>query len=280
MPLPGLTAIQQARVAQWLPGAELVADMSWPERLTTVLRVHAAGEDLVIKAPGPVMRTHAEREIAAHRSLGPLGPGFPELRFASATDHLLVVSYVPGHLVEGDPAEHEPAVYHLAGQRLAHLQSLGSPDWERGAQYVAARRATIAQRLARAQPVLGRDLFRRAQSALTAGASAHEPAVPCHGDMTPRNWVISSEGVTLIDLGRFAWRPWHSDAVRLWGALPDGDARLAAYLDGIGRGEPWSEAGWRDELLMQAISTVVWATDVGQPEFAEEGRRMLARTLG
>ncbi|PFG20854.1 aminoglycoside phosphotransferase family protein [Serinibacter salmoneus] len=280
MPLPGLTPQQQSHVDRWLPHAELVADMSWPERLTTVLWVRAASEDLVIKAPSPVMRAHTEREIAAHRSLGPLGPRFPELRFASEADHLLVLSFVPGQLVEGTHAAADPSVYCQAGRLLAHLQSLGSPDGERGTQYVAARHKTIAQRLARAAPLLGRDLFRRAQSAHTAGTPAHEPAVPCHGDMTPRNWVVSPEGVALIDLGRFAWRPWYSDAVRLWGALPDGDPRLTAYLDGIGRGEPWREAGWRDELLMQAISTVVWATDVGQPDFADDGRRMLERALG
>ncbi|MEV7974233.1 hypothetical protein [Cellulomonas sp. NPDC089187] len=198
-----LTLAQQAQVDAWFPGAELVADLSWPEALTRVLRLRTLDGDVVVKAAGEVMAGHAPREIAAGRQLH--GPGLPELLAASEPDRVLALRFQPGELVQDAPAEDDPVVFAAMGRLLATVR--------------------------------------------------------------------------LIDFGRYALRPAYTDLVRVWHRYPEGDPRVDALVDGLGI-RRWDGAGWWAERLYQGVSTVVWASDRGFDDFAEDGRRMLRRALG
>ncbi len=95
MRLPGLTSAQQRLVDRWLPGADLVADMGWPARLTTVLHVRTPAHDAVVEAGGEVTGHHISREIAAGTALRGLGPGLPTLIAGSAAERPVTLHHQP-----------------------------------------------------------------------------------------------------------------------------------------------------------------------------------------
>lgn len=89
-----------------------------------------------------------------------------------------------------------------------------------------------------------------------------------------------------IDLGRAELRPWYTDLVRLEHRYfaPDPELR-GAFLRGYvphssARLDDAGAPGRRLDDLMQSLGTIVWAHDVGDPDFEEEWRTMLTRTLG
>jgi hypothetical protein len=273
-----LTAAQRALVDRWVPGAELVADLSWPEALTRVWHLRSGDVDAVVKAGGEVTGHHIGREIAAGRELTGLGDGLPVLIDGSATERVLALRYQPGALVQDTPAEADPAVFHAAGRLLARVH--GSAAAEISADYPTSRLDRLRRLLPRASTLLDPDLAARAAGAVGRIRPVPEPAVRTHGDMQPRNWLVDDAGtVRLIDFGRYALRPAYTDLVRVVHRFPPGDPRVGALLAGLGGPEPWDLPGWWAENLYQAVMTVVWATDVGSPDFAEEGRGMLRRTL-
>lgn len=118
---PRLTPKQSTLLDAWLPGAEFVRDHSWGLIGTTVLQLRWAGQDLIVKA-GDDADTHIARELRAHREwLGPLHGRVPELVHADDEAKVLVTRYLPGVLVERDPAEDNPDTYRQAGRLLARL---------------------------------------------------------------------------------------------------------------------------------------------------------------
>ncbi|MBP2364431.1 hypothetical protein [Pseudonocardia parietis] len=118
---PRLTPKQRTFLDAWLPGAEFVRDRSWGLIGTTVLQLRCAGQDLIVKA-GDDADTHIARELRAHREwLGPLHGRVPELVHADDEAKVLVTRYLPGVLVERDPAENHPDTYWQAGRLLARL---------------------------------------------------------------------------------------------------------------------------------------------------------------
>ncbi len=274
-----LTSAQRVLVDRWLPGAELVADLSWPEALTRVLHLRSGEVDAVVKAGGEVTGHHIGREITAGRELTGWGDGLPELIDGSAAQRVLALRYQPGALVQDTPAEGDPAVFHAAGRLLARVHGSAAPVTS--ADYPVTRLARLRRMLPRVSPLLDPDLAARTAVAVDLVHPDPEPAVRTHGDMQPRNWLVDEAAgtVRLIDFGRYALRPAYTDLVRVVHRCPPGDPRTHALLAGLGIPEPWELPGWRAENLYQAVMTVVWATDVGSPDFAEEGRRMLRRTL-
>src|SRR5690606_20278602 len=83
-------------------------------------------------------------------------------------------------------------------------------------------------------------------------------AVPTHGDWQPRNWLVHGGEVTVIDFGRFAFRPAATDLCRLaaqqWRAAP---ALEGAFLEGYGT-DPRDATTWPVMMLREAIGTAAW----------------------
>ena len=65
MGFASLSTAQRALVEEWMPGAQVVADLSWNRLDTVVLRVRHDGSDVIVKA-APVGDHHLERELDAH----------------------------------------------------------------------------------------------------------------------------------------------------------------------------------------------------------------------
>ena len=115
----------------------------------------------------------------------------------------------------------------------------------------------------------------------STGHSRPQPAtvVPTHGDWQPRNWLVHRGEIRAIDFGRFDFRPAATDLCRLavqqWRGRPELEQ---AFLDGYGA-DPRSAPSWRIDLLQEAVGTAVWAFQVGDAAFEDQGHRMLREAL-
>ncbi|MGO4597121.1 hypothetical protein [Terrabacter sp. 2RAF25] len=118
-----LTERQAELLEEWLPGAEVVSDLSWGLTRTTVLELLHQGARYVAKAGGPHDQDTA-REIRAHAKW--LSPWTsieraPELVAADEGVKLLVTRFLLGTVVERTPYLLLPETYRQAGQLLAQL---------------------------------------------------------------------------------------------------------------------------------------------------------------
>lgn len=272
----GLSAAQASAVEQWFPGHAVVADHSWGLVERAVLQVRWQGGDVVVKAGGPDDH-HMDREITAHEDfVAPLAAvgRAPRLLHADAGLRMLATTFLPGRLVEGDPAESEPETYRQAGTLLARLHAGGRRDDD---GHAAAEDAKALAWLARPHRIPPATVARlRTELATLVPA---RPLVPTHGDWQPRNWLVDDGRVAVIDFGRAAWRPAESDLSRLaaqqWRGRPDLEQ---AFLDGYGD-DPRTAQTWRRARLREAVGTAVWAHLVGDEAFEEQGHRMVAELL-
>lgn len=273
----GLSAAQASFVEQRLPGARLVRDLSWGLFDNHVAEVLAHGATFVVKAGGPGNH-HIRREILAHESWTAelAGRGLTSRMVAADREQgVLVLEHLPGELVEGTPAEHDPDTYEQAGRllRAFHAQrSEPSNDHEaretaRSLRSLDGEHRIDAASVAEARSVLERDTPRPVV------------LVPTHGDWQPRNWLVDHGVVRVIDFGRFGFRPASADLVRLDSKQWAGHPELAdAFFAGYGT-DPREPDLWRIVRLREAIGTAVWAYEVGDDRFEEHGHRMLAEAL-
>ncbi|WP_298887396.1 phosphotransferase [uncultured Serinicoccus sp.] len=267
-----LTTAQQGLLDTWLPGHTVLDDHSWGLVSTTVLRVRHRGRDLTVKASSPDDH-HLAREVAAHRELtAPLLPDrAPTLVRADLEARLLVATWLPGHLVQGTAAEQDPESYRQAGLLLSRLHGQSSrrdDDWLEQQQARTRRWLARPHRIPRAR-------VGRVERRLTRWPVGPVTLTPTHGDYHPRNWVVDHGTVSVIDFGRAQWRPAATDLARMEPRQWREDPRLeAAFLDGYGA-DP-RPAWWRDLLLAEAVGTAVWAYQVGDEAFEQEGLRQLA----
>lgn len=272
-----LTVLQVRVVESWLSSPTLVADLSWGLVDTVVLHVATDDGDVIVKAGG-ASNHHLGREIAAHEGYtAPLLAvgGAARLLGASRDANVLATAYLPGHLVEGTPAEFEPDTYAQAGRLLRHFHdqaARSADDFERSATERALAWLDADHRIAPA-------VERAARSILTSYQPAPVTVVPTHGDWQPRNWLVHDATVTIIDFGRFAFRPAASDLCRLAAQQWREDPALeTAFLHGYGS-DPRDATLWRMLQLREAIGTAAWAYQVGAMEFEAQGHRMLDEAL-
>ncbi|GLY16489.1 hypothetical protein Kisp01_35040 [Kineosporia sp. NBRC 101677] len=272
-----LSERQQEVLGEWLPGAEVVRDHSWGLVGTTVLEVLQAGERFVVKA-GDERDRHLAREIRAHAEwleVWVRQGRAPRLVRADAAVKVLVTRYLPGVLVLGSEGEFAPDTYRQAGELLAgfHGQfSTVDEDFEASAKVKAlwwlgqphGIDPTVVERLG---------------EVVACWPTPSIVCVPTHGDWQPRNWLVHEGVVSVIDFGRAAVRPAVTDFARLvaqqWRGRPDLEA---AFFEGYGE-RPGDVGAWQRDRVREAISTAVWARQVGDEEFERQGLRMIDDAL-
>lgn len=299
--LDTLTASQRSALADWFGPVRAVRDHSWPLHSTAVIELLTDAGPVIAKAvDGELTAHHLRREIEAHRTcLTGLGGGLPELLHADERAGILVTRMLPGTLAQGSPWEHDAGVHAAAGRLLRRVHESEQP--QRSREHSGQVLAKVGRLLERSRPLVEASAIGELDSRLGRLAPGPTPLVPTHGDFQPRNWLVEqgmgagfdgprgeSAGdvaVSLIDFGRFEWRPWYSDVVRLhhrhFIERPDLEA---AVLGALGHPPEWRSSGplrdaWNLENALQSLGTVVWATDIGDPGFADEGRGMVERTL-
>ncbi len=123
------------------------------------------------------------------------------------------------------------------------------------------------------------------EGAMRAGLAlfAGERARAIHRDYTPRNWLMSEEGrlSAVIDFEHARWdvraadlqRPWSREFLR-------NPALVEAFFDGYGGLPEKLRAQIETMRIVMALTTIVWATGVGDLQFAQEGRDALHRHMG
>ncbi|MDQ0645196.1 aminoglycoside phosphotransferase family protein [Microbacterium murale] len=276
--LDRLNPAQVAWVEARLREPRLVSDMSWNLIESIVLRLRtSSGDEVVVKA-GDSTNHHIDREIAAHPTYTqPLTSTGHAARMLDAfpEQRVMLLDYLPGHLLEGTDAELQPDAYAQAGSLLRRLHTQTSREDDEYEERTTARALSWFDRPHR----LDADAEREARRILEADSAPMVSVVPTHGDWQPRNWLIDEGTVRVIDFGRFAFRPAATDLVRLaakqWRGRPDLEH---AFLDGYGE-DPRDQERWRLHELREAIGTACWAYQVGDEAFEAEGHRMLADAL-
>lgn len=283
--LPGLDQTQRDLVRSWLGEVRLVADLSWGLVDTAVLHVRLPADrvaggstgEVIIKACGPGNH-HLGRELAAHRRwLAPLRARSRAavLHHADAEARILVTGYLPGQLVQGHPAEHDPGTYRQAGELLAQLHG---QDSRTDAEHNEAAREVGMHWLDRDHRIEPTTVA-RLRAALEDHPTGPVTVVPTHGDYTPRNWLVHQGRIAVIDFGRARWRPAQTDLARLAVRQFRTDPAFEReFLAGYGS-DPRQDTSWDYLLLTEAIGTAVWAYQVGDARFEAEGHRMIANAL-
>ena len=260
-----------------MPDARLIADLSWRQTDTLVLHVRGAACERIVKAGGPENH-HIGREIDGHLQAAQVwasGGHSARLFHADRDARVLLLDYLPGTLAFGAPAALDPAVHRRAGRLLRTFHDQHEIASE-GVDAAATRRAIAWLDSPHAiEPATEA----RLRAALAALPPREEPLVPTHGDWQPRNWLVDGDEVRVIDFGRFGYRPRATDFARMsvqeWHQNP---ACEAAFLEGYGY-DPRDPEHWLLILLREAIGTAVWAHQVGDTGFEQQGHRMIADAL-
>ncbi|TDW22406.1 phosphotransferase [Kribbella kalugense] len=275
---PRLSDRQRELLREWLPSAEVLKDHSWGLVGTVVLELLHNGERYIAKA-GDAADRHLARELRAHRNW--LTPWTaqgraPQLIRADSDAKLLLTQFLPGELVEGSPAEWAPDTYRQAGELLAafHRQSAVPDD-----AYETRENQRILTHLAkphRINPVLAD----RLRAEIADWPTPPAVLVPTHGDWQPRNWLTDDGTIRIIDFGRADLRPAYTDFVRLaaqqFRSMP---ALETAFVSGYGP-DPREPDVWHRARIREAVSTAVWAHQVGDEAFEQQGHRMIAEAVG
>ncbi|MGW7684769.1 phosphotransferase [Kribbella sp. NPDC054772] len=274
----GLTRRQHELLDAWLPSAEVVKDHSWGLVGTLVLELIHDGQRYIAKA-GDDADHHLVRELRAHRNwLRPWSTSqrAPELVHADDDAKLLLTRFLPGELVEGTPYEWAPETYRQAGALLVafHQQSAVPDD-----DYEASENRRVLTNLGKPHRIAP-GTAERLRSEISAWPMPPAKLVPTHGDWQPRNWLIDDGTVRVIDFGRADLRPAYTDLARLAAQQFRADPALeAAFLDGYG-GDPREPAAWYRARVREAVNTAVWAYQVGDEAFEQQGHRMIAEARG
>ena len=287
-----LEAEQSAWLLRAVGPVEVVGDLSWDTTTSRVWHLRDSdGTDLILKVAGPPMEKHIAREIRAHetaaRELSHTGDA-QQLVASDSGLGVLVLTRLPGKLVEGTDFEFDPEIHFQAGQLLGRLHRQDSQ--------VARHHAAPA----RVDDDYERNLVTRTRwwldgkhnipasqveqinAILDTCAPGLIRVVPTHGDWHPRNWLVDDSGATphvmAIDFGRFDWRSPQSDLLRLqlmqWNGHPDLEA---AFLRGYGE-DPRTNS-WQLELVYQAVANACWAHMMGDAEFEQQGLREITTVL-
>ena len=272
-----LSVAQAEFVESRLPGLRFLNDLSWDLVDTGVLEVAHGQRRYIIKAAGS-SNHHIGREIDAHESSTQVWARegrAPRLVHADRFLNILITEYLEGFLVEGSAAEYDMGTYLQAGHLLHtfHSQTVRTDS-----QYETAATAKAMAWLETPHRIEA-PAVEKARAILSAYRPEPVTVVATHGDWQPRNWLMNGTELKVIDFGRFAFRPAISDfcrlAVQQWRSRPELEA---AFFEGYGT-DPRESTRWHITILREAVSTAAWAFQVGDPEFEEQGHRMLSDAL-
>lgn len=239
-------------------------DTSWEHGASCVLRVRDAnGLGWYAKRHRRV--EHHTREVAAYRRWVPVwGTRAPSLRAYDPALAALVVSEVPGVATAGDDVD----VQQQAGTLLRRFH--GAEALPRWSGFAADKLAELERWESRADGLLDRREwdFARAQVCALEGIP-DPPRVPCHLDFSPRNWLVDSGRVYVVDFELAGPEVWVNDLSRLffgvWRQRPE---LREAFLDGYGRTPDEEDlAILLGSYALTAVWMRIWARAHGETAF-------------
>lgn len=256
-----------------------IADHSWPhdEARVVSFAVPGSGRIVVKSFRQPV---HFERECAGYRYASPiLGNSVPRMLAVDEGRHMIALTHLPGALAEVGH-DHDPATHHRAAQLLRQFHDGAPPSID--SALGARMRSSFERYAARCNGLVTAAELAAVRDLLVQIEGAPIFVVACHGDFSPRNWLVDGEVVRLIDFARFQRDHWTSDLLllsrRYWIDHPSlRDAFFAGY------GRTIDEADLpivRAARGRWAIGTIVWSREHADAPFEQLGRDALADLLG
>lgn len=193
----------------------------------------------------------------------------------------LIFSEVPGEVMEGLelPREVELEVYRQAGAvaRALHSLPLAAPEnFDAGADF----QATLEKYCALAEGLLAPSTLDWARGMAKDSAALFQGLsfVPCHRDLSPRNWLVDVRDdrpfFSLIDFERARPDLALYEFQRMW---PDHfrhePERQTAFFDGYGRSLSDRETTIMNLVVLRtSIATVWWARKNQDPAFEQTAR--------
>jgi Ser/Thr protein kinase RdoA (MazF antagonist) len=197
----------------------------------------------------------------------------------------MLISAVPGELVDLTAKSTEPEIYRQAGQFLRSYHDVPYQDTE---TLVLEKQSVGEAFWHRAESWLKRaESFVSANDIAWVTARVKEmlPAlktikrVPCHRDYTARNWLWG-EKLYVIDFEHSRPDVWLFDLEKLWSEVWPGQAELKeAFMVGYGHAfTTEDEALLTGYTALSCVTKIVWSFEHGDNgEYAEMGRRMLEK---
>lgn len=252
--------------------------MSWGLVDTVVLKARASKRQVVVKAGG-TKNHHIGREIRAHREWSaPWARQGRSARLLHADEsaNVLVTSYLPGRLVQGDAAAGVMDTYVQAGQLLRPFHSqLAEQDEE-----YEARANAKSLKCLEGEHRIHAGTVDRLVAMVRSWPEPPVTLVPTHGDWQARNWLVDDAcAIRVVGFGRAVLRPAAEDLERLaaqeflW--HPGAEE---AFLSGYGS-DPREPDAWFRQRVRAAVGTAVWAFQVGDEDFEAQGHRMINDVL-
>ena len=215
-------------------------------------------------------------EVRAYRRwFAALDGEVPWLRAANRDKQLLLVSALPGEIVQAPAAE----VHRAAGALLRRLHDAGPSRRE-----PPAKRRQMTARIDREWWRDG-DCFDASEAAFIRDRMRRFRDLPlleevgCHGDFGPHNWLVDNEGtVRVIDFADSKWNPAAFDLARLclqswW----DNPKHSAAFFAGYGRELGDVEREYlRLHVVRAGVAAIQWGRRHGEPDVEDRARSRLA----
>lgn len=275
-PLAAARDRTRAFVRRTRPKAVERADLSWPNGESVVL-----GYD--DPEAGPLIVKHHLNasayagEVRALRDWAPrLGAGrAPTLVAADDETGIVITDRLPGSA--GTAAT--PDAFQQAGRLTALLHGVEPAGMQPDQAGLMLRKVDLWLR--RAPGLFAPadvDLIRSCAEA--AGELPDPAAGSIHDDNQPRNWILSPDGrLAMIDFARAKLDVYLHDVERMvFAEWIDRPELAEAFFDGYGRRLSDDETAlltYRGAL--QAMGTVIWAREHGDPGYEQHGWRLLDR---
>jgi aminoglycoside phosphotransferase len=257
---------------------ELVADHSWPHGEALVLSLALrSGERIVVKSFRQAV--HFERERAGYHYAAPvLGNAIPRLLAHDDARHIIAITHLPGSLAQLEH-DHDPTTHRRAAQLLRQLHD-GAPasvDSNLGSRM----RSSFERYAARCDGLVTTAELAAVREMLAQLEGTPISVVACHGDFSPRNWLVDGEVVRLFDFARFQRDHWTSDFLLLSRRYWIGHPNLRdTFFDGYGRSPDDTDQPFiRAARGRWAVGTIVWAHEHADAPFEQLGRDELTDLL-
>nr|WP_281377097.1 aminoglycoside phosphotransferase family protein [Deinobacterium chartae] len=229
-------------------------------------------------------RVKFEQECRAYLEwLSQLPPVTPRLLARDPALQAVLLSALPGVPLERLALDsgREQAHYRRAGAFLRALHALPCPTAHTSVCAQVLQRLEAWEPRARGLLSAAELEFVRVRVRNLAGLE-FPPAVPCHRDYSPRNWLVPPGGAPelwVIDFEHARPELALQDLIRLrsreWVGRPDLEA---AFFEGYGRDLSDLERFVMEALeALQALTTVVWAREHADVAFEAFGRAWLER---
>lgn len=265
-----LGAIREVQDLAWDHGESAVWALTTPQR-RAVLKVHRQGRKFSNERGAytewlPRLRPRLEA-----------GTNVPDLLAVhDAYPRALLLSLAAGRLLQDlrpSPGL-EAEVHERAGRFLRSLHDLELVDAD-PVPLADAYAMRLAAWVPRGAGIISDDVTEAVSSAMAVVLPflVDQVRVPCHRDFTPRNWLVATGTLTIIDFEHSQPDLYLADLVRLWvGVWRHRPDLRSSFLKGYGRQlTSQEEAVMRGLAAFWAYTTVVWAREHGDEEFERTG---------